>query len=233
MKRMLERKHGMSQNFIQNIRKYNSALSFSSMVAGKPMFALGGSAYTIHGQVYHYSGDLLPVQGKDPQFSQLYIIDADEATEIRLKGHRQQCCDPGLMRQLADVTAAVYPLAQSFKMMKRVLDEQNEGGQEIAQIAMVMDKTKQFDRHKYNIPAENEIAAVFVGTADEMPPNLAIVVYPEAGRLRRIPIINNMEDPMTSTPVSLRRPRVEPEPKTDQWQKFVDVPVIWPRNCGT
>lgn len=197
LQRLMERKHGMSDNFIKNIRKYNSALSFSSMVAGSPLSATFQSAYTVHGQIYHYSGDLIPPVGSDPQFAQLYIIDADEATELRMKSQLRDNCDPGLMRQLADIVVAINPLAQSYKMMKRVLDEQSHAGQNAPQVAMVIDNAKQFNRSRYNIPAENEIAAVFVADAGELPHNRAIVVYPKTGRLRRIPIISNMVDPMT------------------------------------
>lgn len=197
LRNLLEGKHGMSSNFIKNIRKYNGALAFSSMVAGRPQFTAGQSAFTVHGQVYHLSCDLAPTDGNDPEFAQLYILDSDEATDFRMKAQLRDGCDHGLMRQLSDIIAAINPLAQSFKMMKRVLDEQTIHNEEHTTVVMMIDRSKKFDRHKHNIPAENEVAAIFVSNDGEIPQNRAIVVHPKTGRLRRIPIINEMVDAMT------------------------------------
>jgi hypothetical protein len=72
--------HPQHKNFIENIRTYNSALGFASMGATiSPPPAYGPYCFRIHGQIYHRVRPLHP-KGKEPlRFSQLYILDTDEA----------------------------------------------------------------------------------------------------------------------------------------------------------
>ena len=44
-----------------------------------------GPNFKVQGKVYHRIGSLLPADGQDPKFLQLYFYDNDEATEIRMK----------------------------------------------------------------------------------------------------------------------------------------------------
>lgn len=199
--KLISGNHGLSANFLKNVRKYNGGLAFASMVSNRPPADTGHRAYTVHGQVYHFSGDLLPADGANAQFAQLYIIDADEATEQRMKSREREGCDAGLMKMLSDIIASISPLARSYKMMKRVVDEEEERSQLLhtvsRKVVMTLGTSKNYDRHKHNVPAENEIAAVFVSDDGEIPGNRGLMVYPKSGQIKRIPVISEMVDPMS------------------------------------
>ncbi|PKC04553.1 hypothetical protein RhiirA5_248029, partial [Rhizophagus irregularis] len=72
--------------FRRNVRSYNSLLactSFGADVNGE--FQRSGlSNFTIHGQVYHFIGSLLPNEGEAPKFAQLYIYDTENEMNNRL-----------------------------------------------------------------------------------------------------------------------------------------------------
>lgn len=79
-----------SQNFIQNVRRYNMMFAFTSM-AGKVDHAInsGGAPYVyrMHGQNYHIAGSLLPEEGELPRFCQLYIYDTDHEVDNRFNAY--------------------------------------------------------------------------------------------------------------------------------------------------
>lgn len=92
---LLENKHVMSKNFIENIRAYNMMFSFTSM-GGKIDYSInqGGGPYTfrLSGQNIHRIGSLLPPEGNSPKFSQLYIYEPDAEVEHRKNAVRLVYC---------------------------------------------------------------------------------------------------------------------------------------------
>jgi len=77
----------LSNKFLENIRNYNSALSFASMSAklDPKMKIPGPYFFKIFGQVYHYVyNSLLPKKDCTPKYNQLYIIDSESANDIRM-----------------------------------------------------------------------------------------------------------------------------------------------------
>lgn len=84
-------KNPKSESFIDNIRRYNSMFAFTSIGAKQDTSVnqgYGQYCYKIQGENYHLMGTLLPQQGKQLAFTQLYIY--DKATEIqnRINGVR-------------------------------------------------------------------------------------------------------------------------------------------------
>ena len=72
---------------MEHIRNYISAFSFASMSANLDprMKVAGPYFFKICGQVYHYVyNSLKPQIGQTPKYSQLYILDSQEANEIRM-----------------------------------------------------------------------------------------------------------------------------------------------------
>ena len=68
-------------NFLDNIRMYNSMLSFTSMdgaIDHSVMDAHGPYSFRISGKNYHRIGSLLLVEGQRPKFAQLYIYDTHD-----------------------------------------------------------------------------------------------------------------------------------------------------------
>lgn len=64
-------------NFRELIRSYNSAVSFASMGA-KIMDVPGRGPYVfkVHGQTYHRTSHIEPIDDSTPQFAQLYVFDS-------------------------------------------------------------------------------------------------------------------------------------------------------------
>ncbi|CAH1439013.1 unnamed protein product [Lactuca virosa] len=75
-----------SKYFINNIRRYNSMFSFTSMGGKVDASINSGKApfiFRLGGRNYHRIGSLLPLNGSKPKFSQLYIYDTDNEESNR------------------------------------------------------------------------------------------------------------------------------------------------------
>ena len=76
-----------SAHFFQNIRQYNSMFSFTS-IGGKVDTSLNNGRaapqFILNGQNFHKIGSLLPVEGRLPKFSQLYIYDTQNEISNRM-----------------------------------------------------------------------------------------------------------------------------------------------------
>lgn len=80
-----------SKNLYANIRQYNNMFAFTSM-GGTINHAInnGSGPYTfiLSGMNHHRIGNLLPPQGSQPVFSQLYIHDTDNEVANRIAAVR-------------------------------------------------------------------------------------------------------------------------------------------------
>ena len=73
-------------NFCEHIQQYNSSLAFTSLgveVDHHTVQGSGPAAFHIHGALYHLMGSLMPAEGQDPSYAQLYIYDPQVATNGR------------------------------------------------------------------------------------------------------------------------------------------------------
>lgn len=80
-----------AKNFIDNIRKYNNMFAFTSMGGKiKDVNRRGGGpySYVLSGMNHHCIGSLLPKVGKQPAFSQLYIVDTANEVHNRISAVR-------------------------------------------------------------------------------------------------------------------------------------------------
>ena len=72
------------KSFTDNIRGYNNVLAMASIGCDTPD-SVKGPNFKILGKVHHKIGSLLPAEGNDPKFLQLYFYDSDQATDLRMK----------------------------------------------------------------------------------------------------------------------------------------------------
>jgi hypothetical protein len=84
----------------------------------------GPFVYRIHDQIYHSIGNLLPESGEKPSYGQLYIIDAGIAAAERDSHPANSACKVRLLIELAEIMASENPYAESFKMMKDIVNEE-------------------------------------------------------------------------------------------------------------
>jgi hypothetical protein len=79
----------------------------------------GLNVFRIHGAICHYSGALLPTEGTDPVYAQLYVYDPQEALQYRMQ--RNPKADAGTMERLQEEIARESPFAVDFKQMHELL----------------------------------------------------------------------------------------------------------------
>ena len=88
LKSMFKGTHEKSANFFENIRCYNSSLSFASFNAKLFNFESqrpGPYCFKIHGKIYYQiNTSLYPSENENPSFGQLFFVDPDEALQYRI-----------------------------------------------------------------------------------------------------------------------------------------------------
>ncbi len=87
LQRLLTGNREASKNYKENIIHYNASLAFASRQADYDLLPDRRGPYfmRIHGQVHHHIGGLRPTQGQRRQYAQLYILDAQQALEQRMR----------------------------------------------------------------------------------------------------------------------------------------------------
>ncbi|XP_066935754.1 uncharacterized protein [Clytia hemisphaerica] len=134
---------------------------------------------------------------EQPQYAQLYIIEAAQALDLRMQNPSAVDCNRATMALIQDVLETVNPYAASFKHMKQVeQEEQNRAIAEnrpVSRITMVM--REGHDQRRGNAPLHEEVAAIFTGEDGAPPAGRNIVVYPRNHHLQSIPSTSSVVDP--------------------------------------
>ena len=132
-------------------------------------------------------------------YAQLYIYDPAEALEKRL-AHNPDAKQEIMQRLQEELSDENY-YAASYRHMQELLEEAEEKaareGTEIPQVTMRFSSDAAHDPRRYNKPAVEEVAAVFVGADGGPPSNKDIVVYPRGESPRRVSELHSCVDPMS------------------------------------
>ncbi|XP_052622302.1 uncharacterized protein LOC111911148 [Lactuca sativa] len=173
--RMFRATDSKSKNFMKNIRRYISMFSFTSM-GGKIDYSINrGNApyiFRLGGQNYHSIGSLLPPNGSQPKFSQLYIYDTENAISNRQtcfggEKHQSTSIDNDIIQDLKVMLDSNNVLVSSYRML-RIIGKRDRDGR------------------TYNLPTASEVAALIVGDNFDSVENRDIVVQTKSGFLQRI-----------------------------------------------
>ena len=199
LKSLLTGCHEYSKHFHENIRQYNSAFSFVSMGAQiSPPPGFGPYCFRIHGQIYHRSGTLHPHDGEQPQYGQVYIMEANQAIECRMQKKENANCKEEIMKLIQKVMEEHSSFVAAYKHMYEVEKEENlraaEENRAPTTVQMVIKRGP--DRRRYNEPTHDEVAAIFVGNDGAPPANRDFIVYPKGKPCTRIKDISANCDPM-------------------------------------
>jgi len=174
------------RNFIANIRQYNSALAFTSVgvdVDDQAIQRSGPSSFRIHGALHHQMGGLMPPEGQRPAYAQLYIYDADEATQHRAERNRN--LDPTALRTLHDMLWRHHPYAPLYKQAYQVMREKPPEQHPDVRVRLHLQQGT--DGRRYNLPTVNEVAAIIPGDGTQEVSNTHdIVLRLQGDRLQRI-----------------------------------------------
>lgn len=111
-----------SRNFRAHIRQYNSALAMASWNANiRFQTGRGPPIVSIHGQAYHMTGDALPQAGQRPTYSQLYILDTQQALHERTSNPVNATLLPATIQLLQDELQRINPFVHQFRNMAHVM----------------------------------------------------------------------------------------------------------------
>ncbi|XP_057292374.1 uncharacterized protein LOC130619401 [Hydractinia symbiolongicarpus] len=199
IRELLSNDSAQAKQFRKYIRVYNNAFSFASLSANiRPPPGHGPPCFRICGQLFHRYGALLTAQNEVPNFSQLYIVEAAAALNMRIENPTHAHCNREAMQIIQDVLNRDSPYAAAYRNMAEV--EREETARAAAEnrqpsvVSMVMREGN--DRRRYNAPLHQEVDAIFVGNDGAPPAARYIVVYPRNQPLRQIPHISCNIDPM-------------------------------------
>ncbi|PKK59313.1 hypothetical protein RhiirC2_794998 [Rhizophagus irregularis] len=105
-----------AKSFRKNIRRYNSLLACTSFGANvnDEFQNMGISNFSIHGQVYHLIGPLLPEEGQVPKFAQLYIYDTENEIKNRLNIMTHNI-NSTILQNLQNMLDLINPYIQNFR----------------------------------------------------------------------------------------------------------------------
>ncbi|XP_071725808.1 uncharacterized protein [Rutidosis leptorrhynchoides] len=183
-----------SKNFIENVRRYNMMFSFTSMGGKLDYKVNSGNApfvYRMHGQNYHLCGSLLPQDGEDPRFCQLYIYDTYNEVDHRINAHgnsnkakpknTRTDIDKSIVFQLKGLLDITNPLVEQFRQAR---DRFDMNSSEPIRLKIIGSRSK--DGRTHNLPTAHEVAALIIGDIDGTTDKRDIIVETKSKRLERI-----------------------------------------------
>lgn len=113
---------GHSRHFRDSSKVYNSMFSFTSLGGNvDKLINKNGRApfcFKLGGQNHHQMGSLIPIEGRRPQFCQLYFYDTDNEVNNRMSAFRsnngKDCARPEIVENLIKMFDDVNHLAKTF-----------------------------------------------------------------------------------------------------------------------
>jgi hypothetical protein len=199
MKELLTLNTAQSCNFREHIRRYNSSVAFASFGANiiSPL-GRGLYAFRLHGQIYHRSGLLHSPHGTTPSYSQLYIMEGQQAVDTRLQQTANEPYRRDNMTLLTTILNRINPYAAAYKKMHEVEQAENRRANENnappSTVTMVI--LRGSDQRRYNNPRQDEIAVVFSSDDGAPPQERDIVVHPKDQQPPKISYLSANIDPM-------------------------------------
>ncbi|XP_019184791.1 PREDICTED: uncharacterized protein LOC109179750 [Ipomoea nil] len=182
----------LSKEFLHNIRTYNNMFCFTSMGRKIDKNVNKGGAppiFRLSGQNYHLMGTLLPEQGKEPHFAQLYIYDTANEKINRINVVRGSGEQDDIHVEIVNVIQKDLDennvLVKSFRMAMSELDINP-----CAEVKIKLLGKRTRDARTYNLPQVSEVAALIVGDLDTSIGERDIIVQSKGGHLQRISELN-------------------------------------------
>eukprot|EP00794_Sanderia_malayensis_P013255 gene13255-biopygen10574 len=145
---------------------------------------------------------LHPLQGQQPKYAELYIMDTAEAVEHRANNPTNRDLNKDTIKKLQDKLLAVNPYAQEYKNIGGILQQQQQqataANKPIPTFDMIITSRADQD-HRYHSPAAAEIAAIYSTKDGAAPdPNDRIIhIQRHDGYLIDIKATNPAADPLT------------------------------------
>nr|XP_029145224.1 uncharacterized protein LOC114924536 [Arachis hypogaea] len=134
------------------------------------------------------SGSLIPPEGNNAKFAQLYIVDSQNEVHNRMsaiRGEDNKNIDEDIVRDLKKMLDEKNVLVKAFRMVR---DSMGKESNSTIKLRLLGKRGK--DGRRYNLPSTDEVAALIVGDFDIDKTDRDIVVETQSGRLQRINQLN-------------------------------------------
>ena len=176
-----------SNSFKKNIRQYNAAFAFASLgvkVDHAVTNAPGPYCFCINGDLHHLSGSLLPENGENESYAQIYIH--DPAVQLGMRQRLNQNLDPIIMTNLQAMLHETHPYILLYRQAFHIMRDRPPGGPQDVAVRLRAERNQ--DLRRYNLPnANEEIAAIIPGDGSEERSNHRdVVLHLSGGGLKRI-----------------------------------------------
>ncbi|KAK4597272.1 hypothetical protein RGQ29_015015 [Quercus rubra] len=181
-----------SKTFRTLIRSYNAMFAMTSM-GGKVDSRINDGRhpyiFKLNGQNHHRIGTLLPNDGEDPQFAQLYFYDTENEFQHRMNvfsnGQINSDLDPSIVDALVQMFDESNILVKLFRMSRdRFIDT------DVHQLRLHLIGSRTTDGREYNMPTCSKIAAIIVGDIGAENSHCDIIIELKEGGLQRINVLH-------------------------------------------
>ncbi|KAK9053094.1 hypothetical protein SSX86_029724 [Deinandra increscens subsp. villosa] len=194
LRSLLDYDNRLAAGFREKIRRYNSMFTYTSFGAKiDHSVNEGRGVYTfrVSGQNYHRIGSLLPTQGKQPTYAQLYFHDTQNEVSNRINALSRDDSDHGsideaIVSKLVDMFNTYSAVAKTFRMAR---DWCAADGNRDCRIRLLGRGT---ENRQYNAPTASEIAVLVTGDFGESDGLRDIVISTNDGNLKRISELNQL-----------------------------------------
>ena len=235
LKKLLKACRQDGNHFRTNIRKYNNVLSFASKGFTGKHFQFrtkrGPPCFKISGRMYHNMTNVLPNEGQNPQFSQMYVYDEQQELDSRME--HGEGLDPTIVQKLQQMMHESNPLVAEFQTAAQQMKDNPT-----VDIQMVIkSKTSENVTREYRSPVVEVVGMVVPVRADNDLRNPRDVVlyrnqdsHPDGNKTVRISTTHPCYD---TAAYPIMHPRGEmgfelglkqkPEKDTDKLQKLSEL----------
>ncbi|KAF3957708.1 hypothetical protein CMV_017305 [Castanea mollissima] len=181
-----------SKMFRTQIRTYNAMFAMTSM-GGKVDSRINDGRhpyiFKLNDQNHHRIGTLLPNDGQDPQFAQLYFYDTENEVENRMNifsnGEIDSDLDPCIVDALVQMFDETNTLVKIFRMSRdRFFDT------DVHHLRLRLIGSRTTDGREYNLPTCSEIAAIIIGDIGAENAHRDIIAELKEGGLQRINVLH-------------------------------------------
>nr|XP_017250922.1 PREDICTED: uncharacterized protein LOC108221565 [Daucus carota subsp. sativus] len=174
-------------HFHRNTRVYNSMFAFTS-TGGNVDSSInkGGSPYVykLNGQNHHLFGALIPDEGKDPKFCQLYIYDTANEVQNRLRWievDRSDEIDEEIISGLIVMLDEKNELVKKFRSARDRFENN-----EVVELDIFLKVSRATDGRENRVGPSNEVAGILVGDQEETDESRDVIVDDIKSGLQRI-----------------------------------------------
>ncbi|KAF6159405.1 hypothetical protein GIB67_032176 [Kingdonia uniflora] len=164
LQELYDGKEPRSRSFRKYIREYNAANAFTSLgvtMDDRVIPGRGPSSFVIHGELHHRIGALLPNQGQEAMYEQLYIY--NPGTTLHTRQRRNPHLKRDVLKIIEDTLLQSNPFCELYRRAYEVLeDEAGEDENFNVPAYLYYSVSASTDHRRYNLPSTDEIAVILL-----------------------------------------------------------------------